>query len=423
MTNPNTSADNTSVGKSRESKPRQPNGASSVFLGNDGRWHGYVTVGVKDNGKPDRRHVSSRSRAETVEKVRKLEKARDAGQVRKAGKPLTLEAWLTRWTGELLPLAVDNGLLSENTVAGYEVAVRVHLIPRLGAHRLTRLEPVHLERCYAAMIKAGSAPATANQAHRTLRVALGEAVRHGLLTDNVAKNAKPPQPGEHEVEPYTVEEIQQILLMAAKGRNAARWVIALALGLRQGEVLGLMWTDIDLDTGILYVRRSRLRPKYAHGCGDTCGRKPGYCPQRVQARRETKDTKSRAGRRAIGLPDELLKLLVRHRELQDTERETARQMWTETGYVFTSPTGAPLNPNTDYHRWKELLTEAGVREAALHDARHTAATVLLLLGVAQRVVMQIMGWSSASMAKRYQHVVDPLLHATAEKVNDLLWGP
>jgi integrase len=163
-------------------------------------------------------------------------------------------------------------------------------------------------------------------------------------------------------------------------------------------------------------------PKYAHGCGDTCGRKPGYCPERVQVRREAKDTKSRAGRRAIGLPDELVKLLARHRELQDAERQAARQLWIETGYVFTSPTGAILNPNTDYHHWKDLLADAGVREGALHDARHTAATVLLIVGVAERIVMQIMGWSSASMARRYQHVVGPLLHATAQQVNGLLWG-
>jgi integrase len=254
-------------------------------------------------------------------------------------------------------------------------------------------------------------------------VALGEAVRRGYLTVNVAKIAKAPRLEEEEIEPYSVEEVQRILLAAGKRRNAARWVIALALGLRQGEVLGLQWSDVDLDGGVIRVRRGRLRPKYAHGCGGACGRKPGYCRQRVQARRETKDTKSRAGRRAIGLPDELTKLLRQHREVQAQERAAARQLWTDKGYVFTSPTGEPLIPNTDYHHWKELLQEAGVRDARLHDARHTASTVLLLLGVPERIVMAIMGWSSASMAKRYQHVTDPLLQETAHKVQGALWGP
>lgn len=396
---------------------RQPNGASTIYLGKDGRWHGRVTVGIKDDGTPDRPHVSAKTRAEVTTKVRALEKARDAGMVRKPGRVPTLKEWLQLWITEIAPID-----LSENSLAGYEVDVRVHLVPGLGAHRLTRLEPGHLERFYAKMIANGSAPATAHHVHRTLRVALGEAVRRGVIATNVAKVAKAPRLDEEEVEPYTVEEVQQILLAASKRRNAVRWVIALALGLRQGEVLGLKWSDVDLDRGVLAIRRGRLRPKYTHGCGETCGRKPGYCPDRVQIRRETKDTKSRAGRRTIVLPDELIKLLRKHRDEQDTERTAARQMWTETGYVFTSPTGEVLNPNTDYHRWKDLLDEAGVRDARLHDARHTAATVLLLLGVPERVAMAIMGWSSASMAKRYQHVVDPMLRTTAEQINGLLWG-
>ncbi len=398
-------------------KTRQPNGASSIYQGNDGRWHGRVTVGVKDDGTPDRRHVSRKTRAEVTKLVRELEKQRDAGTVRKPGRAWTVKAWLTHWIENIAPIGV-----TENTIAGYEVAVRVHLIPGLGAHRLIKLEPEHLERFYKKMQDGGSKPATAHQAHRTLRVALGEAVRRGHLTVNVAKIAKAPRLEEEEIGPYSVEEVQRILLAAGKRRNAARWVIALALGLRQGEVLGLQWSDVDLDGGVIRVRRGRLRPKYAHGCGGECGRKPGYCPQRNQIRRETKDTKSRAGRRAIGLPDELVKLLRQHREAQARERAEARQLWTEKGYVFTSPTGEPLIPNTDYHHWKELLQVAGVRDARLHDARHTASTVLLLLGVPERIVMAIMGWSSASMAKRYQHVTDPLLRETAMKVQGMLWG-
>ena len=86
------------------------------------------------------------------------------------------------------------------------------------------------------------------------------------------------------------------------------------------------------------------------------------------------------------------------------------------------PTGQPLNPNSDYHRWKALLKSAGVRDARLHDARHTAATVLLVLGVPERTVMGIMGWSSTSMAARYQHVTDPVRHAVAAQVGGLLWA-
>nr|WP_237702958.1 MULTISPECIES: site-specific integrase [Protofrankia] len=218
-----------------------------------------------------------------------------------------------------------------------------------------------------------------------------------------------------------MSKVQRLLTEAARRRNSARWAIALALGLRQGEALGLKWPDVDLDAGLLRIRRGRLRPKYEHGCGATCGRKAGYCPDRVQVRPDTKDVKSRAGRRVIGLPDPPVRILRHHREVQDKERVEAAQLWREAGWVFATPTGGPLNPNTDYQEWKELLQAAGLRDARLHDARHTAATVLLLLGVPDRVVMGIMGWSSESMRRRYQHLTDPILRDVATRLGLLPW--
>jgi integrase len=269
----------------------------------------------------------------------------------------------------------------------------------------------------------GSAAATAHQAHRTLRTALNEAVRRGHLSRNPAALAKAPRLPEGEIEPYTVTEVQCILTQAAQGRNAARWAVALALGLRQGEVLGLKWVDIDLDGQSLRVRRGRLRPKYEHGCGESCGRQAGYCPKRRQIRADADETKSRAGRRVLGLPKQLADLLREHKALQERERETAAQLWNEGGWVFATPIGRPLNPNTDYHDWKQLLKDAGVRDGRLHDARHTAATVLLILGVQERAVMDVMGWATTGMAARYQHVTDPVRADIAERVGGLIWQP
>ena len=390
---------------------RQPNGASTIYLGKDGRWHGRVTVGVKDDGSPDRRHVGRKTRAEVTKVVRELERQRDAGGVRKAGQHWTVQTWLTHWVENIAAPSVG-----EYTIDGYRVAVYRHLIPGLGAHRLEKLEPEHIERLYKKMQESGSAAGTAHQAHRTLNTSLNEAVRRRHITLNPVSIAKAPKLEEEEVEPYTVEEVQRLLLEAEKHRNTARWVIALALGLRQGEVLGLKWEDVHFDAGVIRVRQSRLRPRYKHGCGNRCGRKPGYCPQKINTRKETKGTKSKAGKRPIGVPEELLKLLRLHKEEQDRERVLARDLWVEKGYVFTSPVGEPLNPNTDYHRWKDLLKAAGVRDGRLHDARHTAATVLLILGVPDAVVDRIMGWepgNSARMRRRYQHLTGRVLRDTA----------
>ncbi|WP_242454282.1 tyrosine-type recombinase/integrase [Bailinhaonella thermotolerans] len=179
---------------------------------------------------------------------------------------------------------------------------------------------------------------------------------------------------------------------------------------------------MDLERGILWVRQSRRRPKYAHGCEDTWGKKAGYCPEKVRTNPDVDKTKSRAGRRTIGLPDQLVTLLRAHKEEQDAEREKARQLWSDEGWVFTKPDGTALNPNTDYHQWKALLEAAGIRDGRLHDARHTAATVLLILEVPERTVMSIMGWSSTAMARRYQHVTDTLRSGVAKRVDALLWN-
>ena len=319
----------------------------------------------------------------------------------------------------------------------------MHLIPGVGAHRLRKLEVEHLEKLYRTMIREGSKPGRVHQVHRTIRAALNEAKRRKHIGENPAELARAPKVDEEEVEPCTVEEVQRLLEAAAGKRNSARWAVALALGLRQGETLGLMWPDINWDgwdkkcephsdgfctecaekhSPSLVVRRSRLRPRWEHGCTKPCGHKHGgYCPDRVPLRTETAATKSRAGKRGIGLPNELAALLRHHRDWQQKERETAAELWTETGYVFTTPTGAPLNPRTDYTEWKRLLERAKVPERRLHDARHTAATVLLLLGVPERAVMGIMGWSSTAMAARYQHITSTIRSGIAKQVGSLLW--
>jgi integrase len=400
-----------------QKRTRQPNGRSSIYLGKDGKWHGRVTVGIRDDGTPDRRHVERKTRAEVTAAVRELEKQRDAKTVRKPGKAWTVKAWLTHWIENVAPLAVN-----DNTMVGYGVAVRKHLIPGLGAHRLDRLKPEHIEVFYAKMQANGSKPATAHQVHRTLRTALNEAVRRGHLGKNPVQLAKAPKTGEYEVEPYTVQEVQRLLKAADQHRNSARWAVALALGLRQGEVLGLRWEDVDLDSGFLIVRRSRHRPQYAHGCMAPCGRKTaGYCPERRRTNPELSTTKSRAGRRAVGLPEQLVDLLRAHFKAQEEERTTAGKRWEENRLVFPDEHGRSPSHRRDWAEWKALLAEAKVRDGRLHDARHTAATVLLILGVPERAVMGLMGWSTTAMAARNQHMVDSVRTGIAGQVDSLIW--
>jgi integrase len=404
---------------------RQRNGQSSIYKGSDGYWHGRVTVGLRDNGSPDRRHVMSKSKAKVIAGVDELEKQRGDGTINRPGENWTVEKWLTFWLEN-----IAGPFVGFETERGYRVAVSRHLIPGVGQHKLHKLRPEHLERLYITMLKKPTKggtltkPATAHQVHRTVRTALNEAVRRGYLGKNPALLAKAPRVVEEEIEPYTVDDVKRLLETALSRRNGARWAIALALGLRQGEALGLKWDDVDLEHATLRVRRSRVRPKYRHGCTvPQCGRKyAGYCPARVPIRPATGDTKSSAGRRIIGLPAELCALLDAHRAEQDAERTKAAQLWIDEGWLFADETGHALNPRTDWDRWKKLVADAGVRDARLHDARHTAATVLLLLGVTDRAIMGIMGWSNPAMASRYAHVIAPLRQDIANRVGGLIWS-
>lgn len=396
---------------------RNPNRAGSIYQGKDGYWHARITVGTRDDGSPDRRHLMANSKGEIVRKAKELERARDAGSIARPGQRWTVETWMRHW---LDVIATPN--LRPSSAAAYRTAVEKHIVPALGGQRLDRLEPEHLERLYRNMINRGAKPATAHQVHRTMRTGLGEAVRRGHVARNVAILAKPPRVQVEPVEPLSLEEVQRLMAAAETEPNGARWAVALALGLRQGEALGLRWSDVDFERGLLHVSGSRPRPVYEHGCGGMCGKTPGRCPVRRQVNADRGPTKSMAGRRVVGLPAELASTLEKHREQQEADKAHARDLWTDGDWVFATATGGPINPNTDYHRWKALLQKAGVRDVRLHDARHTAATVLLVLGVPERTVMGIMGWSSTAMAARYQHVTDPIRGHVANQVGELLWG-
>ena len=233
---------------------RSPNQASTIYQGKDGYWHGRVTVGFKDDGTLDRRHTMSKDRAVVTRKVREMEKNRSTGAIAQVGQKWTVASWLRHW---LDVIAAPN--LRSSSAAAYRTAIEKHLIPGLGKQKLDRLQPEHLERLYRKMIDNGAKPATAHQVHRTMRTAMGEAVRRGHVARNVAQLAKPPRIQPEPVEPLTLEEVQQLLAVAEKEPNGARWAIALALGLRQGEALGLRWSDIDFDRGLLYVSASIRR--------------------------------------------------------------------------------------------------------------------------------------------------------------------
>ncbi|HYO19016.1 MAG TPA: tyrosine-type recombinase/integrase, partial [Dermatophilaceae bacterium] len=157
-------------------------------------------------------------------------------------------------------------------------------------------------------------------------------------------------------------------------RDHARWVVALGLGARQSEVLGMRWDDLDLDEGVWHVRGQLRRRPWRHGCpvDDPCGLEPHHCPRREAGGVYLKaTTKTTAGDRLVPLPAFVIEALQDHRVLQQGQQDAASDLWNPTipGLVFTTPLGTPVDHRNDYRRWKSLLATAGARDIRLHDAR------------------------------------------------------
>jgi len=193
--------------------------------------------------------------------------------------------------------------------------------------------------------------------------------------------------------------------------------------LRQGEALGLRWSDVDLDGGRLSVRKQLWWQAWEHGCGGDCGTDAGRCPLRHGGGPELVEPKTRSGRRTIALPAALVAELRAHAKAQAAEAEMLGDLWDNPlGLVFPAAGGQPMRPETDRRHWHALLRDAGVPGRRVHDARHTAATLLLVQGVSPTVAMSVLGHSSPTVLHVYQHPVDELRRAAAEKMGEALWG-
>src|SRR5690349_19572698 len=308
---------------------RASNGESSIYKGADGRWHGYVSVGYKLNGKIDRRHVTGKTRRVVVDKVRELERKRDSGTVTETSTP-TVGAWLEHWLAAIAPRRVR-----QRTVESYESSVRKHLIPVIGRHRLDRLRPEHLDQLYTQLLDAGYSPATVLRDHRILSRALTVAMQRGHIARNVATLVDPPRQEPSGIATALNLDEAHAVLEAARGiRNEARWTVALALGLRQSEALALQWKDIDLLANTLTVRRSI---------------------HRVRGGLIYEEPKTRRSHRTLALPMPLVAALHQHKAAQTGEQMLAGSEWHDEDLVFAQPNGRPIDKKADYDAWTALL--------------------------------------------------------------------
>ena len=397
---------------------RAANNRSSVFQSTDGRWYGFVTMGTKPDGSSDRRKRSGATQAEVATKVRVLERQRDEAAKVPAGRSPRLADWLEDW------LTASALRVRPNSLYGYTTDVRAHIVPTIGKHRLADLEPEHVEYLYTALLAKGLNVGTVHHVRTTLNKALNDAVRRHRIPRNPVALAHTPRYDAPEVDPLTVAEARTLMAAADDEPNGVAFMLAISLGLRRGEVLGLSWADVDLELGRLRVRQQLERRRYRHGCEDPtrCDERPSKCSNRRYGGLVLAEPKTKQSKRTLPMPRPMIDALRRHRQVQRKARIYAGSEWQESGLVFTTVTGRPIDPGAHSVHWVKSLEGAGVRPARLHDARHTAATLLLVQGVHQRVVMDMLGWTSPTMTARYQHVVPELVEEANRRMSELLWG-
>ncbi len=397
-------------------RQRGRRGESSIVRDKAGVWHGWVSMGVTPSGRRVRRHVRGTVRKEVLAEVRRLEGERTSVAVPDGGK-VTVSAWLTTW------IAGRTTSVRPKTLVGYHTDQK-HIDAAIGGVLLSRLTPEHVEKLYADMAELGLAVGSVLHVRRTLSAALSTAVARGRIARNVVKLAAMPRDDPPEVEPLSLAEAQAVMDAAKGRRNGVRWLIALALGLRQGEALGLQWADIDWDAGTLWVRRALQRRPWRHGCSAAapCRQRPKDCPLAVGGGLVATATKTRSSRRMLALPGPLMAALAEHRRAQAEERTLAGELWVDGDWVFATEVGTSIDPRNDLREWVRIVAIAGIRRVRIHDLRHSSATLQLVAGTDSRTLQGLFGWSSPVLVARYAHVVEQAKRDAAQRIGQVLWA-
>jgi integrase len=270
----------------------------------------------------------------------------------------------------------------------------------LGSVKLKALSPTHVRGLYKEKLSSLS-PRTVQYIHVTLHKALKQAVSDGLIPRNATEAVKPPQVRREEIRPLTPEQVKMLIDAASGDRLEALYVLAVHTGLRQGELLGLKWDDIDLEAGTLQVRRALITARGG---------------PRLAA------PKTKGSRRRVSLTGTAAQVLKGHLERQLEEIDQAGSLWQENGLVFASETGTPLDRrDVTSRRFKPLLQRAGLPHFRFHDLRHTCATLLLTKNVNPKVVSEMLGHSSIAVTlDTYSHVLPNMQDSAARALEEAL---
>ena len=374
------------------------------------RWKGTFTAGYVE-GRQVRRVVTGRTKAEVLARIRDAQNASDAG-LAPARRELTVAKFLEDWLTNVLP-----GTVAPSTLQQYRDVCRLYIVPLIGQKRLVSLTPTDV----AKMVRAlgtdyprangtkGVSPHTQRIARSVLRRALRWAEDQGLLARNVARIAPGVKIGDSQGRTLTPEQARTFLDSLEDNRLAAAFTVALSLGLRLGELLGLTWADIELDATPprLTVHRALKRIDGAGLILDT--------------------PKTKASRRTVHLPASCVAALRAHRARQAAERLHAGQLWVvkplNADLVFRTAFGHALDPDNFRHITYKATDAAGLGRWSPHELRHSCASLLIAQGIPMKLISELLGHTSIRITSdTYGHLLEPAKAEVADAMDHVLGG-
>jgi len=377
---------------------RAPNNQGTVYFHKGrGRWVACVPV-AQAGGRTRTVSRSFTSQKEAVEWKTAVLADRQKGLLAEPTRQTIrefLEGWLEDWA---------RTSVGPRTFETYSRVVRRYVVPVLGEVPLAKLGPQHLQRLYRPLVEAGHTR-TAQLTHAMVHRALGHAVKWNLLARNPADLVDPPRHRYREMQALDLEQARRLLDAARGERLEALYVLALACGLREGELLGLKWEDVDLKEGVLHVRRTLAW---------------------IDGSFRFLEPKTEKSRRTVVLPAVAVAALKRHKARQAEERLALGNAWVYPDLVFTTRIGTPL-AKSDFIRRdfkKRLLGKAGLPPSVrFHDLRHTFATLSLAGGADLKAVQAALGHARlTTTADTYAHVLAEQKRRIAQLMDETLTG-
>lgn len=372
---------------------RNPNGEGTIYQRKDGRFEAAAYVTTTDG---TRKRISLYGRTwEDVHRRLVEVQAQEHRGIPTPARSYTVGAFLDDWLAHIAAPSVR-----PTTYAKYETFVRLYLKPGLGSRRLTQLAPTDVRRFLAQQKEAGVSPARLQAIHSVLRNALEHAMREDLTVRNAARLVRVATPPRRTFEPWTAQQTIDFLTASKPDPMAPAFLLCIALGLRRGEVLGLRWTDVDLDDSALHVRQQLQR------CGGEL---------------RLVEVKTQRSRRVIPLPEICVRALRRRRSEQAADRIATGPTWPDSDFVFTTRHGTPIEPRNLARSFERIVAAAELPRIRLHDLRHMCASFLAYLRVPPRTIMEILGHSQIAVTMNvYTHVTSDEQRAAMRLMDQLL---